>query len=327
MAKRRLRASGETSVEELTPEERRARRREERRRAPGGKRPKGPATGWRRAVAPGVAAAAIVAVGLLLFYGPGVLFQPPCLQFQPIPAQSGTPLFPAANTTGSGFATSWCPGDAPVYTTYPRLTILVGGGTVPLPDSIGVSSNFSSYTCTLPLHTQVPGALPSGTISIESAWPYDYTLGQFFQVWQDSYVSAFVNSSYSTHTIDYTSNDLLGLPVDATHTLTLFVDNQPSTQGPGLILNKLSGVGSTYPSCLGKIYGTGHTIVLDYHATSAAAVLGGAPSHVGSTSTPPLTGDALDGSPMPQVPLTPGVAMGLEFASVSSLTWLVLRPA
>lgn len=327
MAKRRLRASAATPAEDLTPEERRARRREDRRRGGARKRPKGPATGWRRAVVPGIAAGAIVAVVLLLVYGTGLLFQTPCLQFQSIPSESGTPLFPAANTTSSGFATTWCPGDAPVYQTYPRLTILVGGGVVPIPTAIGISSNFSSYTCTLPIHTQVAGALPSGTISIESAWPYDYTLGMFFQVWQDSYVSAFVNSSYSTRTIDYTANGLLGLPVDATHTLTLFVDNQASSAGPSLVLNVLDGAGTTYPSCLGKVHGTGHTIELDYHASSAAALGGGVRAPVGASAAAPLADGAPYGAAMPRVVISPAAAFELAFASLASLTWVALRSA
>ena len=326
MAKRRLRSADERPADELTPEERRERRREERRKDGKGKRPKTPATGWRRAVVPIIAVGAILAVAILVLYGTNVLFPAPCLQFQPIPSGSGTPAFPAANTTASGFATSWCPGDAPVFQTYPRLTIVVGGSAVAIPTSIGISSNFSSYTCTLPIHTQVPtSALPSGTISIESAWPYEYTLGEFFQVWQGSYVSAYVNSSYSTRTIDYTSTSLLGLPADSTHSLTLFVDNQPSSEGPNLVLNTLDGSGSTYPSCLSKNFGTGHTIELVYHSTSTTAIEGGIRGAALSTAGLPLADGAPLGAAMPRVVLTPVVALTLAHQAMSGLTWLGMR--
>ncbi len=326
MAKRRLKTADDRPAAELTTEERRERRREERRKDGRGKRPRTPATGWRRAVLPLAAAVAIVAVVLLVAYGAGVLFQPPCLEFQPIPAQSGSPAFPAANTTASGFSTSWCPGDTPVYQTYPELTILVSGGRVPLPPAIGVSSNFSSYTCTLPIHTTPASAgRPATAISVESAWAYTYTLGEFFQVWQASYVSAYVNSSYSTHTIDYTSNDLLGLPADASHTLTLFVDNQPSSAGPSLALNKLDGTGATTPSCLGKLYGTGHTIEIDYHSSATAAIGGGVEGPRLATAGAVPGDGAPYGAPQPRVAITPEVALETHHAGSERLTWLGLR--
>lgn len=327
VAKRRFRVLDERTPDELTPEERRERRREERKRSDHGKRPKTPATGWRRAVVPGAVAGVIVAVLLLIAYGSGVLFQPPCLQFQSIPESSGIPAFPAANTTGTGFSTTWCPGAPPVYQTYPRLSIVIGGGSVGLPPSIGVSSNFSAYTCTLPIHTTAASAgLAPGTISIQSPWPYDYTLGEFFQVWQGSYVSAYVNASYSTRTIDYTATSLLGLPADASHTLTLYVDNQPSNSGPSLVLNTLDASAPTFPSCLGKIYGSGHTIELVYRAAGATAGGGGLHGPVLATSAAAAPDGSLGASPGPRADLGPAAALQRQDAGVGQLVWLALRP-
>lgn len=262
MAKRRFRAgSGEDRApEELTPEERRARRREELSRSARGKKPRAERTGWRRALVPSAVAAVIVVVILFLWFGVGLLFPHPCLSFGPIPQSSGIPAFPNATTTD--FSGTWCPAAAPLYSIHPQLSININGGSVALPPAIGRSTNFSNYECDLPLHTE-PGT-GGGVFNVTSPWAYDYTLGDFFSVWQSSYVSAHVNATYNTRTIDYTASQLLGLPADASHTLTLFVDGKPSSAGPSLTLTSLNYGAGASPSCLESIYGSGHTIALVY---------------------------------------------------------------
>ena len=309
MAKRRFRAdSGEDKApESLTPEERRARRREERGRSSRAKKPKEPRTGWRRAVVPSIVVATIIVVVLVVFFGVGNFFTQPCLALKSIPESSGIPNFPASNTTD--FTGTWCPVATTLFSVHPKLQISINGQSVGLPPSIGRSQNFTNYECVLPLHTE-PG-VSGGVFNVTDPWGYEYTLGDFFSVWQSSYVSAFVNSSYSTRTIDYTSSSLLGLPADASHRLTLFVDNQVSSDGPNLILDTLDNQGGSNPSCIDSIHGTGHVIALVYstiatHAFGPSAPVGGhatalapslAPTVFDPTHAPLGGGDAPSGPP------------------------------
>jgi hypothetical protein len=295
VAKRRFRSDpdAEKAPEDLSPEERRVRRREERTRSARGKHQKAERTGWRRGIVPGIVAAVIVAVVLFLYLGVGVLFPHPCLAFQTIPESSGIPDFPASNTTN--FGQTWCPVATTLFSIHPELQISINGQSVGLPPSIGRSLNFSQYECDLPIHTE-PG-VSGGVFNVTSPWPYDYTLGDFFSVWQESYVSAYVNSTYSSTTIDYTSTQLLGLSADSSHTLRLFVDNQLSSAGPSLVLNGLNQVSGSSPSCIDAVYGSGHVIALVYQTVpGAAAIVDHAPAGVGTAgapSLPPVFGSAL----------------------------------
>ena len=319
MAKRRFQyqPDADKAPENLTPEERRARRREDRERAARGKRDRGPRTGWRRAVIPLSVAAVLVVVVLIVLYGTNVFFHPPCIQFGPIPDSSGTPAFPAANTTD--FSGTWCPTATALFSINPQLSIVINGATIALPPSIGRSANFTAHTCVLPLHTQ-PG-LGLGVFNVTSPWPYEYTLGEFFTVWQASYVSAYVNSSYSTRTIDYTATQILGLPADSSHTLSLFVDNQPSSDGPGLVLNSLNHGPASTPSCIDSIHGSGHTITIVYKTLHAGAARS-LPGHLATGPSESLPA-AFDG------PFGSAASDGSSITHPVSATppWLLLRPA
>lgn len=325
MAKRRFRSGpAEKPPEQLTPEERRAQRKKLREREARGKKPRGAfSTPGRRAVVLGVPAAVIVGVVILIVTQPVSV---PCLVFQPIPTSSGTPAFPYSNTTD--FSTTWCPqGNTLLIHVHPLVQISINGQTVKVPPSMGRSTNFTNYECDLPMHTHPdsPG-YPNGIIHIESAWPYIYNLSTLFAVWQDSYVSAYVNASYSTRTITYTSNDFLGLPVDATHSLTLFVDNKPSQAGPALELNTLDNLPSPYPTCMADRYGTGHTILLSYHAGSAAAIGGGL--HPPAHATAPASGEyagLVYGSAFPPVTYQVGELGDQAHHAAAGLAWLALR--
>jgi hypothetical protein len=327
VAKRRYsEAAAEAAPPEtVSPEARRAQRKRDRTRQSRGKKPKLPQTGWRRAIIPGATAAGVIVVAVLLIYGSGTLFQTPCLSFTASPASSGAPLFPPSNTTD--FSNTWCPSASDVLQEYPLLSIVVSGGSVTLPPSIGRSTNFTNYECDLPMatHPVAPG-YPAGTIYLLSPWNYNYNLSEFFGEWQDSYVSAHVNASYSTRTIDYTPAEFLGLPVNAGHSLTLFVDNQVSTAGPGLVLNTLPNLPTTYPSCMASRYGTGHTITLVYKATSTHAAHGLTGPVLGTAPPPAPTGGLFD-SPNPRVTMDPGQSQRLSDLRTMSLAWMWLRPA
>jgi hypothetical protein len=322
VAKRRFAQKPEDKpLADLTPEERRAARKAERQREGRSKKPHLPRSGWRRAIAP-LALVAVIAVVVVVLYFQFIAV--PCLQLQPIPTQSGTPALPATNTTD--FSQTWCPSAAHVLNVYPKLTITINGQNVGLPPSIGRSTNFTNYECDLPIVTHPSSSgLPTGTIAIESPWPYIYTLGEFFSVWQDTYVSAFVNSTYSARTIDYTPSQLLGLPADATHSITLFVDGQKSSDGPSLNLDQLSGSPSPTPSCLGKLYGTGHTIALVYQTGAAAAIVHGISAPTLSSALAPPLSPTFD-APMPKVVTLGDAVMEGAHLPAAQLSFLLMRP-
>jgi hypothetical protein len=320
VAKRRFRSDpdADKAPEDLSPEERRVRRRDERSRAARGKHQKVERTGWRRGIMPGVVAVVIVAVVLFLYFGVGVLFPHPCLAFQTIPTSSGIPDYPASNTTN--FGQTWCPIATTLFSVHPQLAISINGQGVGLPPSIGRSQNFTHYECDLPIHTE-PG-VSGGVFNVTSPWPYEYTLGDFFSVWQESYVSAYVNATYHTTTIDYTSSQLLGLPTDATHTLKLFVDNQPSSAGPSLVLNGLDHSGGASPSCLSAVYGSNHVIALVYQTGGAGAVVG-APVHSTLATAPPQALPPVFGSAL-FVPVNAGT-IEQSHGPAGPPTWLAIR--
>ena len=326
MAKRRFRSTPtDESPESLSPEERRQRRKAERTREGRAKKPHDDRRGWRRAVVPAGIVAGVAAVILFFLYVSGTILQPPCIQFTAIPSQSGSPAFPTSNTTD--FSQTWCPNAAFVYQTYPLVTINVNGGNVPLPPSIGRSTNFTNYECDLPIatHPSAPGYAP-GIVYIQSAWPYEYRLSDLFTVWQGSYVSAYVNASYSTRSIDYSPTQFLGLPVDARHSVTVFVDNQVNSAGASLLLSTLDNSPGPTPGCLGTIYGTGHTISVVYRATGVgAAVPGQFGSVAGPTAGVPLPGTFDHPSPGEVTPAEAYLVLGGLPASPTSL--LLLRGA
>jgi hypothetical protein len=322
VAKRRIQRSPEKAPEQLTPEERREKRRRDR-SAQGKKGGKGVGSPWRRAAVVGGSSAVVVAVVVVL-----VVFHPfnvPCIQFTANP--SGTPAFPTHNTTD--FSGTWCPGASSVVQVYPLLRLSVNGQSVTLPNSIGRNTSYTmngaSYECDLPVHTSPPAppSYPSGTILVSSPWPYTYNLSDFFSIWAQSYASISVNSSASNRPIIYTPSDLLGYTPDSAHAISLYVDGQPSSAGPNLELNTLDNGPNTYPSCLGEVYGTGHTIALVYGPRGVTALSPSERTPLLSTGVadpllPLLTADG----PLPHV----GTAtmLSLQGLGATGLTWLVL---
>lgn len=320
MAKRRFRPREEDRpVQELTPAERRALRKREKE---GGKgtQAKGLGTPWRRAAMVGIPTAVIVAVVALLLLNP-FHTAPPCLSLQDSP--SGMPAFPAKGTTD--FTGTWCPQNAPtVLVVHPSLKILIEGQTAQIPTNVGRNTNFTGYECDLPITTQT--SLATGVLQIASPWPYIYNLSAFFYVWSQSAAGAYVNASHPSQPITYQSNNLLGFTTDPGHVITLFVDNQPSSAGPSLDLDTLPYLNDQYPTCLGTIYGTGHTIVLSYHSTHSAAIARGSavPTLSTAPADPGLAARLWD-SPMPQFGLGAPERAAVDQAHAASLAWFILR--
>lgn len=192
---------------------------------------------------------------ILVFFNP---FTPACIQLQPVPAGSGVPDFPLAGTTD--FSQTWCASTV-LYHVHVLLTIHVGNETVPLPVSLGINNSYpGGRSCVLPIHTHDA----SGTIHLESPWPYEYTLRDFFGVWAEAGYNVNVNSSFPNQPVNYTGASLFGLPMGSGHSLTLFVDGRPSSAGPGLDLTRLDNPPGPNPACLGEEFGTGHTVTIDY---------------------------------------------------------------
>lgn len=168
---------------------------------------------------------------------------------------------------------------------HPWLTISIEGKNVTIPAAIGIANPVlqngvaGSGSCFEPMHTHDA----SGIIHIESATDINYTLGDFFQIWNVTYGTVSFNGT--SHPVVFNSTDILGYKVDATHKVVLFVDGKTNQQYGSLVLNyydycsaansasptspcyvTASGDpyfnGQTYP------YGTGHTIVVEYVSTS-----------------------------------------------------------
>lgn len=229
----------------------------ERRRRDSGRRERGPGTTRRRAVILSIPVGAVaLIVVVLVFFSP---FAAPCIRLQSIPPGSGTPVFPPRSTMD--FSSTWCSSTSPVYHVHVLLTIDVDNAAVPLFSSVGINSSYpGGYSCFLPLHTHDS----SGTLHVESAWPYEYTLGDFFSEWSLSEATVYINSSFASQPVNYSGTSLFGLPMGGQHSLSLFVDGLLSTSGPQLDISELDNPPGPYPACLGETYGTGHTLSIVY---------------------------------------------------------------
>ncbi|MBI4085907.1 MAG: hypothetical protein HY433_01535 [Candidatus Liptonbacteria bacterium] len=93
---------------------------------------------------------------------------------------------------------------------HPRLRIVINGAEQIIPASIGVSPS-----CMHPLHTHDT----IGTIHIESPEQRDFTLGDFFAVWNKP----------------FDKSQVLDYKADATHEIVMAVGGQPSDAYENLI--------------------------------------------------------------------------------------------
>jgi hypothetical protein len=145
---------------------------------------------------------------------------------------------------------------------------VVNGQNVTVAADIGI---LNSGTCLEPVHTHDA----SGIIHIESPNANtQYTLAQFFQIWNATYHT--VTVSGIPQPIAFNSTDILGFKADATHKVVLLVDGKPSSEYGSLVLNSLDycSAATTGPPCsptaVGDPYyggqpypfGTGHAIVI-----------------------------------------------------------------
>ena len=322
MSKRRGREVEEARPEELTPEDRRLKRRRDRVRRKAG-RDSSSRNPWRRGLVIGVPVGVIAVVAIYLVVSN---LPTPCITLVPVPTSSGVPAYPPAGTTN--FGGTWCPSATEVYGTAPLLTITINGTVVNLPAAIGRNNSFpGGYECDLPIRTE-PAAFgfTPNTINILSDWNYQYNLSTFFNVWSESYSNVFVSSAHPSQPIIYQPDDILGFRTNATDVVRLWVDNQLSSKGPLLEISTLDNTVPPYPSCLAKLYGTGHTIAITFSSTATTSF--------GPASIPPLDATGLanpyaDGllffGPLPHYGfLTPFLQESAKVAHFSS-PWLALR--
>ncbi|MCI4358125.1 MAG: hypothetical protein L3J95_00840 [Thermoplasmata archaeon] len=323
MSKRRGREEAEESKpEELTAEDRRAKHRRDRARRKAG-RESASRSPWRRVLVIGAPVGVISVVVAFLVVSN---LPTPCIGLVPVPTSSGVPAYPPAGTTS--FSSTWCPGATEVYGTAPVLTININGTVVNLPASIGKNNSFpGNYECDLPVLTEpATFGFPQNTINILSDWNYAYNLSTFFDVWSESFSHVYVSATSPSQPIIYQSNDILGFTTNGTDAVRLWVDGQLSSKGPLLEISTLDNQITPYPSCLGKVYGTGHTIAITYSKTATPAVVrySVGPYDATSPANPYAAGLLFDG-PLPHFGFLTPLIQEISKVNFFSLQWLALR--
>lgn len=88
---------------------------------------------------------------------------------------------------------------------HPRLRIVITGEDQQIPANIGVLA-----TCMRPLHTHDA----SGTLHVEFPRPHNFTLGDFFSIWEKPFSNA----------------EILGHKADETHEITFLVNGAPNSE-------------------------------------------------------------------------------------------------
>src|SRR5688572_6782275 len=104
---------------------------------------------------------------------------------------------------------------------HPNVKIIINGETVEIPTNIGVTEG-----CMKPIHTHDV----TGKIHVESPVKRDFTLGDFFYVWNKP----------------FNSNEVMDRSSDADHSVTLTVNGVPSNEFENLILEDLQEIVITY---------------------------------------------------------------------------------
>lgn len=118
---------------------------------------------------------------------------------------------PKRNLSTRELAFSCTTDEATRFHIHPLLAIVAEGKNVEIPADVG-----ESLTCLHPLHTHDN----TGTIHVEAPEERDFTLGDFFAVWE--------KPLSKTQVLDYVA--------DASHTLVMTVDGKPNEEFENLVL-------------------------------------------------------------------------------------------
>ncbi len=142
---------------------------------------------------------------------------------------------------------------------HPWLVITINGKNVTVPQGIGCISD-NPGDCVEPMHTHDS----SGLIHVESSTNTNYTLAQFFEIWNASYAYAIVNGAHEP--IVFNNTDILGFKVNSSSdSLKLLVDGKSapsvdfsgsSSQYGNLVLNVLDYCSSSQPANSSPCYPT-----------------------------------------------------------------------
>jgi len=122
------------------------------------------------------------------------------------------------------------------YHSVPQLRITIRGQNLTIPANIGIVG-----TCVRPIHTFTP----TGTIHIDTDVDRNYTLGDFFLVWGNTF-----GVRYGT----FNQNQIFNFQTDSTHSLTMKVNNQTNTDFQNLVFPKNSN-STTNPFQVAIAYG------------------------------------------------------------------------
>src|SRR5207245_10165469 len=135
-----------------------------------------------------------------------------------------------------------CLSEVANYHVHPYLRIVINGQNITIPAAIGIvnpqtqNGIAAGGTCFEPMHTHDA----SGIIHIESPGNANYTLSNFFQVWNDTdHLGQHSMINGVSHPIVFNETDILGFKADGTHKIVLLVNGQVSSAYESLILDVL----------------------------------------------------------------------------------------
>lgn len=193
---------------------------------------------------------------------------------------SGSLIYLSSQSTRGGFPFP-CTSSTLTIHVHPWLQIKLDGEFVTIPAYIGIK-NVNGVECVEPVHTHDS----SGIIHIEASDKRNYTLGDFFTVWRATYENITIDGQ--TRPVIFNATDLFGFKADKTHSIIVLVDGKriDSNNYLSLNLDALDYCNSTNSAfqnspCYSSArdsdpywggepypYGTGHTIVIEYFASS-----------------------------------------------------------
>ena len=172
-----------------------------------------------------------------------------------------------------------CESEGSYVHVHPYLRIIVSGHEVYVPGGIGQCNGGSGVR---PLHTEDS----SGIIHLTSSTDGNFSLGQFFAIWKDTFGNVSVGGV--SRSVEFGPGNILGYKADATHVVVLFVDGRESNAWGSLNLSSLDycSASSFGPHCRPTAqrnpvwkggsedypYGTSHTIMIAYCKTECGKI-------------------------------------------------------